>query len=111
QHDLRILAAELQRRRDDTIRHDAEELLAGVRRTGEGDGVDVAVVREGLADGAARSRDDVHHAGGKSGGGRERTKLERGERGEGRGLQDDGVPRGKGRRDPAASEEERIVPG
>ena len=110
QHDLRILPAELQGGRDQAVGHDPEELLAGLRRTGEGDGIDIGMVRQGLTDGSTGARDHVHHAGRKARRRGELAELKRAERRESRGLEDHSVACGEGGGDPARGEQERIVP-
>src|SRR2546425_3216203 len=60
--DLRALAAELERDRDDAISSETEDRLPGLGVPGEGDLADQRMRRERRADLFARAGDDVQHA-------------------------------------------------
>src|SRR5256712_2477644 len=108
--DLRILAAEFEGCRHDSIRDDAEELLPGVRGAREGDGVDVGMRRESAADLPAGACDDVHDPGGEARCRRELSEFEGRERGERGRLQDDRIAGGERGGHASGREEQRIVP-
>ena len=68
------------------------------------------MAREGSARGRAGARHDVEHTGREPHGRRELRELQGAKRREGCRLQHDGVPRSEGGRNPAAREDEGIVP-
>lgn len=108
--DVRGLAAELERRGNETFGRGLRDVDAHFGRAREGELVKARVLEHCVARGAAGTRDDVHDPGGNVAGDDfgEMQKRERGGRG---GLDHDRVARGERRSELPSAHEEREVPG
>src|SRR5438445_4373091 len=109
ENDIRGLAAELQRQLLARACELALDRLANLCRTGERDLVHALGLHDRGA-GAAVTGDDVDDARGKLRLAQHVAEQEGAQRRRFRGLQHDGVPRGKGRRDLPCQHQEREVP-
>ena len=89
----------------------AEHQLADFGRAGERDHVDIAVEREGSADGLAEPRQYVEDAVRETGLGRQGREADGRERGLFGGLQDDGIAGQQGGSDLPGRDDQRVVPG
>ena len=107
---VRGLAAELERRGNETFGRGLRNVDADFGRAREGELVKARVLEHRVARGAARTRDDVHDPGGNVAGD-DFGEMQKGERGGRGGLDHDRVARGERRSELPRAHEEREVPG
>ena len=107
--DVRRLAAQLQRGRDEALGRRAGHVATDFGRPGEGKLADLGIVEDVLTRLRAAARDHVEYAGRNDAFG-ELGKLEHRERGRGRGLEDRAVAGGQHGSQLPSGHEEREVP-